>query len=99
MAFVIPFGYTRFTIKQKEGKNMGGIPERPKLRQDITDFIQFEDETSLTWPWAISAEKLLQNEEMLQKIVDAVRFDENGCYDADDLYDAIGKIAGANPTL
>jgi len=78
---------------------MGMIPEQSRLRQDIIDFIQFEEETWLIWPWAISARFLLRNENVLSKIADAVRFGETGCYDTDDLYEAISKVTGNNPAL
>lgn len=68
-------------------------------RQKIIDFIQFEDETSEIWPWAISAEKLIQDGEALQKIAEITQFDESGQYDTDDLYSAINQVAGINPAL
>jgi len=79
--------------------DMSRIPNKLQLRQDIIDFIQFEYETSVIWPWAISANRLLQDEDKLQKIVDAMQCNETGCYDTDDLYEAIEKIAGTNPLL
>lgn len=70
-----------------------------KVRQAVIDFINFEDETSQIWPWAMTAEELLQNEEALQKIVKAVEHDGTGECDTDELYDTISRIASVNPIL
>ena len=69
------------------------------VRQAIIDFINFEDETSKIWPWAMSAEELLLSEETLQQIAKTMRPDEAGEYGTDELYDAISQVAGVNPTL
>ena len=78
---------------------MDKVSNKRELRKAVTDFIQFEDETSLIWPWAIPADRLLEDEELLQKIVETVRFDETGNYAADDLYDAIDKTIGNSSNL
>ncbi len=70
-----------------------------KVRQAIIDFVNFEDETSQIWSWAISAEELLLSEDTLQSIAKTVRPDKSGEYNTDDLYDAISQIIGVNPTL
>ena len=70
-----------------------------KQRQVITDFVCFEAETAQTWPWAVSAEKLLQDEEKLNAAADSVRFDAEGCCDTDELYETLDRIFGVNPSL
>lgn len=75
------------------------VTAESKLREAIVDFVTFEDETSLIWPWAIPAEDILQNEETLLKIEAAMRLDETGYCDTDNLYDAIDRIVGINPVL
>lgn len=84
-----------------EKKNKRNVDSRialqEKARQAIIDFINFEDETSQIWPWAISAEELVLSEVTLQKIAKALQPDETGDYDTDEVYDAISHIAGVNP--
>lgn len=75
------------------------IADESKRIEAIVDFVTFEDETSLIWPWAIPAEELLQNQETLLKIASAIQLDETGRCDTDELYDAIDQIVGINPVL
>ncbi len=75
------------------------ITDESKRLEAIIDFVTFEDETSLIWPWAIPAEDILQNQETLLKIAAAIHFDETGSCDTDELYDAIDQIVGINPVL
>ena len=75
------------------------IPDESKRLEAIVDFVTFEDETSLIWPWAIPAEDILQNQETLLKIAAAIHFDDTGSCDTDELYDAIDRIVGINPVL
>lgn len=85
---------------KKNGRDVGSeATVQENVRQAVIDFINFEDETSQIWPWAMTAEELLQNEEALQKIVKAVEHDGTGECDTDELYDAISRIAGVNPIL
>lgn len=86
--------------EKKNGRDVGSeATVQEKVRQAVIDFINFEDATSQIWPWAMTAEKLLQNEEALQKIVKAAEHDGTGKCDTDELYDAISRIAGVNPIL
>lgn len=73
--------------------------ERTELRQAILDFIRFEEETSRIWPWAISAETIIQSDEMLKEIECTIRSECEESFDADNLYDAIDRVAGVNPEL
>lgn len=85
---------------QKKGLDPGSvITAESKLREAIADFVTFEDETSLIWPWTIPAEDILQNEETLQKIAAIIHLDEAGCCDTDELHDVIDRIVGINPVL
>lgn len=65
----------------------------------IIDFVQFEDSTSIIWPWALSADEITQNEELLRKVKMAVSFDPQGDWDTDELYEALDRIVGVNPVL
>ncbi len=73
--------------------------ERTELRQAILDFIRFEEETSRIWPWAISAETIIQSDEMLKEIEWVIRSERGETYDTDSMYDAIDRVAGVNPEL
>ena len=86
-------------MTEKKSKHDVDSRVEEKARQAIIDFINFEDETSQIWPWAISAEDLVLSEVTLQKIAKALHPDEAGDYDTDELYDAISHIAGVNPKL
>ncbi len=83
----------------KNSINPDSMPGENKRRKSIIDFIQFEDSTSVIWPWAVSAEALLQNEALLLEVEKAVCFDESGNCDTDELYAAIDRIAGINPAI
>lgn len=77
----------------------GCAMELNEQRKGIIDFIQFEDATSLIWPWAVSADTLLKSEPLLQAIEKAVHFDSAGQCDTDELYWAIDRIVGVNPVI
>ena len=73
--------------------------ELDREREAIADFLQFEESTSAIWPWALPADEILQNEELLRKVEKAVSFDSQGSCDTDALYDALDRIVGINPAL
>lgn len=78
------------------------FPYMPKLdreREAIVDFLRFEESTSTIWPWALPADEILQNEELLRKVEKAVSFDSQGSCDTDELYDALDRVIGVNPEL
>lgn len=71
-----------------------------ELQNEIIDFIRFEEETSLIWPWCISADEIIQNEEILQKIAQELQLNGGtGDYDVEKLYEVINQVAGINPAL
>ncbi len=80
-------------------ENFPYMPELDAERQSIVAFIKFEDSTSAVWPWALSAEEILRNTDMLRTVERAVRFDSTGRCDTDELYEALDRIAGVNPAL
>ena len=83
----------------KNNRNPDSMPGENNRRKSVIDFIQFEDATSAIWPWAVSAEALLQNEAMLLEVEKRVCFDESGNCDTDELYAAIDQIVGINPAM
>ena len=78
--------------------NMLDDPLLERLER-ISDFVRFEAETSIIWPWAIPAEELLQNEEKLRTVAAFIHFDANGAYDTDEMYEALDSAFGVNPVL
>ena len=81
---------------------MGTFPYSEDLddrRQFIIDFVRFEAETSNIWPWALSADEIIQNEELLGEVERIVEFDQEDKCDTDALYSALDRLSGINPTL
>lgn len=75
------------------------MEDQEKKLAEVIDFLKFEDETSSIWPWAISAEILIQSEELLLSIASAIHVDETGSCATEELYDAIDRIVGINPII
>lgn len=89
-------------LERLEGWLMGTFPYSEDLddrRQFIIDFVRFEAETSNIWPWALSADEIIQNEELLGEVERIVEFDQEDKCDTDALYSALDRLAGINPTL
>lgn len=68
-------------------------------RQEILDFVLFEDSTSIIWPWAVSAEEIRGDEQKLTAVESMLFYDPQTGYDTDQLYDALDTVFGANPVL
>lgn len=75
------------------------MPELDREREAIVDFLRFEESTSTIWPWALPANEILQNEELLRMVEKAVSFDSQGSCVTDELYDALDRVIGVNPAL
>ena len=58
------------------------------IKQSIIDFVTFENETSIIYPWKIEAYKILT------MYIDAIVKECNGDDDTDTIYFAISKICG-----
>lgn len=82
-----------------ESETFPYILEPDKKRQAIIDFINFENETAVIWPWAVPADEIIQNSETLRKVEKAVAFDRENNFDTDELYNALDRIVGVNPVL
>ena len=67
--------------------------------ENITDFVMFEAETSIIWPWAIPAEEMLQRRDDLLAAAKAVHLDAEGYCDTDEMYEALEQVFGTNPVL
>lgn len=90
------------TTLEKLKNEQGTDAKKPEIsvrRRVILDFIKFEAETAVVWPWAMPAEKMLQDEAFLSTLEEAVTFDESGSCDTEALYEAIDKLAGVNPAF
>lgn len=68
-------------------------PDEVSVRQAIQDFMDFEKETSIIYPFAVVFHEL--SEDSLRAIEEKC----NGNTDTDTLYDAIEEVVGANPKL
>lgn len=58
-----------------------------KKKKDIIDFVIFEENTSLSYPWNLSSEQISEQVD----IIAALLPDD---YTTDDIYDAVSQIAG-----
>lgn len=58
-----------------------------KKKKDIIDFVIFEENTSLHYPWNLSSEQISERVD----IIAALLPDD---YTSDDIYDAVSQIAG-----
>ena len=68
-------------------------PDTISVRQAICDFMEFEKETSIVYPFASDFKQL--SEEILLKIEEKC----NGHTDTETIYDAIAEVVGENPQL
>ena len=76
------------TTLEKLKNEQGTDAKKPEIsvrRGVILDFIKFEAETAVVWPWAMPAEKMLQDEAFLSTLEEAVTFDESGSCDTEGL--------------
>ena len=90
------------TTLEKLKNEQGTGAKKPEIsvrRRVILDFIKFEAETAVVWPWAMPAEKMLQDEAFLSTLEEAVTFDESGSCDTEGLYGVIDRLSGVNPVL
>lgn len=65
--------------------------------RDIVDYICFEQETSVIWPWAITGDAMLACAQDLHEI--ASRLAAIGNWDTESIYDCLTKTFGNNPVL
>lgn len=75
------------------------IPELDEEREAIIEFLQSEDGDPAVWPWALSAEEIAQNDDLLRKVERVVNFDQQGDYNTEELCAALDRIVGVNPAL
>lgn len=90
------------------GQNGSEAVEKPPLRENIptqsalravTDYLRFEQETSEIWPWFLSAEEMLGDEQKLNEVSAALHHDPEHGYDTEEIYQALNEAFGVNPTL
>lgn len=67
--------------------------------QAVRDYLCFERDTTLIWPWFLSAEELLGDERKLREIGAALHPDPEHGYDTDEIYHALTEAFGLNPAL
>lgn len=68
-------------------------------RQEIVDYIKFEDETSEIFPWFISAEEMLADTKKLDEVRDGLNHFPDVGYDTDELRDTLDRAFGMNLVL
>ena len=67
--------------------------------ENIINYVTFEDDTSIIWPWAIPAEELLQRKEELLAVAEKMYLDEDGLCDTEEMYEELTRVFGLNPIL
>ena len=71
-----------------------------KIKEQIKDFIAFEDETSSIYPWATKANNI--TDAQLNSASSELRscgYNENMDVATNDIYEVLNKILGINPAL
>lgn len=59
--------------------------------QDIIDFVVFEEETSLYYPWKLNNKQISARAEQIAALLPE-------SYTTDDIYDAVSQVAGEKNT-
>ncbi len=72
------------------------------IAEQIKDYITFEDETSVIYPWAVKADDITDDQinkasSMLQS--SEYGYNEYADIDSDDLHEVLDKVIGSNPVL
>ena len=70
------------------------------ITKQIKDFITFEDETSIIYPWATKADNVTDNQmNTASSKLQLIGYDENADVDTEDIYDVLDEVLGVNPVL
>ncbi len=70
------------------------------IKEQIKDFITFEDETSIIYPWATKADNITESQiNKASEKLQSIGYDENTNVDTEDIYDALYEVLGVNPAL
>lgn len=72
-------------------------PDASDAYQDIVDYIQFEQETSVAWAWAVTGDEMLTDKRTLREI--ASRLASAGDWDTESIYEQLSETFGTNPVL
>ena len=71
-----------------------------KIKEQVKNFIAFEDETSIIYPWAIKADNITDTQlNNVSSKLCSYGYNENMDIAADDIYEALNTILGINPAL
>lgn len=71
-----------------------------KIKEQVKDFIAFEDETSIIYPWAIKADNITDTQlNNASSKLCSYGYNENMDIAANDIYEALNTILGINPVL
>ena len=81
----------------------GGWSQEPiyleEAVQAVRDYLCFERDTTQIWPWSLSADEMLSDENRLREIGAALHYDLEDGYDTEEIYQALTDAFGVNPAL
>ena len=70
------------------------------ITEQIKDFITFEDETSIIYPWAIEADNVRDSQiNIASSKLQSIGYGENTNIDTEDIYNVLDEVLGVNPAL
>ncbi len=70
------------------------------ITEQIKDFITFEDETSIIYPWATKADNVTDSQiNTASSKLQSIGYDDNTSIDTEDIYNVLDEILGVNPAL
>lgn len=67
--------------------------------QAVRDYLCFEQDTTQIWPWFLSADEMLGDENRLREIGAALHYDPEDGYDTEEINQALTEVFGVNPAL
>ena len=68
--------------------------------EQIKEFITFEDETSIIYPWATKADNVTDSQmNTASSKLQLIGYDDNTNIDTEDIYDVLDEVLGVNPAL
>ena len=70
------------------------------IAEQIKDFITFEDETSIIYPWAIEADNVTDSQmNIASSKLQSIGYGENTNINTEDIYNVLDEVLGVNPAL
>ncbi len=70
------------------------------ITEQIKNFITFEDETSIIYPWATKADNITENQiNKASEKLQSIEYDESTNIDTEDIYNVLDEVLGINSAL